>query len=271
MRRGPKSGDGVGFVSEGIGRLAGLTAIVTGATSPIGAGAASELARQGARVVLADRCAETLRARALELAESGGTVLAVTTELSDGAQTADLVERAHGAFGWVDVLVNAAGGEASELPTDTPAEQIAQTTRGDLVGTMRLTRLVLPEMLQRRHGAIVSVASLQARVGNDSVASATAFGIRGFTLALRRQVTGSGIGVSLLTAGTASPPRVGRIIADLVIRPRREVVVPSSLRAIAWLDEVLPGVAAIAFRGAHRRPRRGSAQGWEIQGVGAPE
>src|SRR5437763_10436222 len=89
--------------------LAGHVAIVTGASSGIGAATARELARRGASVVLAARRADELEAQAEAIRAAGGDALAVTTDVANQVQLTQLVERAMATFGRVDVLVNNAG------------------------------------------------------------------------------------------------------------------------------------------------------------------
>jgi len=139
----------------------------------------------------------------------------------------------------------------------------------NLLGAMLLTRAVLPGMLERRHGSIISVASLSGRVAMEPLYSATKFGLRGFSLALRRQLAGSGVSVSVVSPGkirTAmtshvrqrmpEPDLVAKTIADLVTHPRREVVVPRRHYAIAWLEQLLPSLADLAYRRRHWSPVR---------------
>ena len=134
---------------------------------------------------------------------------------------------------------------------------------------MLVTRAVLPGMLDRRHGAIVSVGSLSGRVAMEPLYSATKYGLRGFSLALRRQLAGTGVSVSLVSPGRIStemtrditarmpPPQlVATTIAGLITKPRREVVVPRQHYAIAWLEQALPTLADLAYRQRHWSPVR---------------
>ncbi len=242
-------------------------AIITGASSGIGAATAYELARRGARVVLAARRAAELRAQVQAIAESNGErAVAVPTDVSDAAQVMRLVETTREAFGRIDVLVNNAGANWVKSFVDTTVLDMSYMVRANLLGAMLLTRAVLPEMVQRRHGAIISVGSVASQVAVEPVYSATKFGLRGFSLALRRQLAGSGVSVSLVTPGNIrtrmtrelrermpGPELVARTIADLVTRPRREVIVPLKYHAPIWLDELLPGVADFIFERRHRR------------------
>jgi short-subunit dehydrogenase len=177
------------------------------------------------------------------------------------------VESTMSAFGRVDVLVNNAGaGWLRPLASSSP-DEVARLLEVNLLAAMLLTRAVLPGMLERRHGAIISVGSLSGRVAMEPVYSATKYGLRGFSLALRRQVVGSGVSVSLVSPGKIEtamtehvaermpkPELVATTIAELVIHPRREVVVPRRHYAIAWLEQALPRMADLAHRWRHWSP-----------------
>jgi NAD(P)-dependent dehydrogenase (short-subunit alcohol dehydrogenase family) len=172
-----------------------------------------------------------------------------------------LAERTLAAFGRVDVLVNNAGAFWSTSLASSSPDQIARLAQVNLIGAMLLTRAVLPGMLERRHGAIISVGSLSGRVAMEPLYSATKYGLRGFSLALRRQLTGTGISVSLVSPGNINtemtrhiaarlpePSLVATAIADLVRHPRREVIVPGRHYAIAWLEQALPTLADLVHR-----------------------
>ncbi|MGN6173498.1 MAG: SDR family NAD(P)-dependent oxidoreductase [Streptosporangiaceae bacterium] len=249
--------------------LSGEVAVVTGASSGIGAATARELGRRGASVVLAARRADELDAQARATRDAGGGALAVRADITDPADVASLVERALAAHGRIDVLVNNAGvGWLRPLASSPPAEIIG-VVGANLLGAMLLTRGVLPGMLERRHGAVISVGSLSGRVAMEPVYSATKYGLRGFSLALRRQVAGSGVSVSLVSPGNINtamtrhvvahmpePGLVATTIADLVRNPRREVVVPRRHYAIAWLEQAFPSIADLAHRQRHWSPVR---------------
>src|ERR671934_2486008 len=89
--------------------LADEVAIVTGASSGIGAATARELGRRGARVALAARRIAELEAQAQAIRQAGGEAVAIPTDIADPAQVDSLVDRVHATFGRVDVLVNNAG------------------------------------------------------------------------------------------------------------------------------------------------------------------
>jgi short-subunit dehydrogenase len=253
--------------------LAGEVAIVTGASSGIGAATARELGRRGAAVVLAARRQRELEAQADEIRRSGGQALAVPTDVSDPAAVGLLVCEAVASFGCVDVLVNNAGAGWTRAFAASPSERIIDLLEVNLVGAILLTRAVLPGMLQRRHGAIISVGSLSGRVAMEPLYSASKFGLRGFSLSLRRQLDGSGVSTSLVSPGNINtamtrhvkarmpePELVACAIADLVLRPRREIVIPARHHAIAWLEALVPAVADRVYRWRRWSPVRGEEE-----------
>jgi short-subunit dehydrogenase len=131
----------------------------------------------------------------------------------------------------------------------------------NLLAPMLLTRAVLPGMLERRRGAIICVGSLSGRVAMEPLYSATKYGVRGFSLALRRQLAGTGVSVSLVSPGNINtemtrhimtrlpePSLVAVTVADLIRRPHRELVIPRRHYAISWLEQGFPALADFAHR-----------------------
>jgi len=242
-------------------------AIVTGASSGIGAATARELARRGARVVLAARRIAELDEQAAAITAAGGTAVAVATDVADSAQLSGLYEKAVATWGRVDILANVAGINWHRPLVGSSTDDIKRIVNVNLLGAMLLTRAVLPGMLERRRGSIICVGSLSGRVAMEPLYSATKYGLRGFSLALRRQLAGSGVDVSLVSPGNIrtamteqvggtlpGPELVASAIAELVTKPRREVVIPRRHYAIAWLEQMSPSLADQAYRWRHWSP-----------------
>lgn len=238
------------------GRLTGEVALVTGASSGIGAATARELAHQGASVVLAARRTEELQRQAQAIESEGGRALAVPTDVTDPEQVKHLVTRAREVFGRIDILINNAGAIWLKRLQNTSAADVDAILSVNLRGTLLVTQEVWPEMVARRHGAIVSVSSVAGRVAIEPLYSATKYGVRGYSLALRRQLARTGVSVSLvepgnirtaMTAGVSDslpgPEVVAEAITGLILHPRREIVVPRQHYLLAWIEQLVPDVA----------------------------
>lgn len=246
--------------------LAGKVAIVTGASSGIGAATAWELAQQGAQVVLAARRVNKLEEQAGKISAAGCHAVAMPMDVTDAAQVTRLIEQVVERFGRVDILVNNAG-VAWTKPFETISmEKITQVVNVNLLGVALMTSAVLPGMLERRHGTIISVSSVAGHMAVDPLYSATKFGVRAFSLSLRRELAGRGVSVSVVSPGfirTAmsrnfrlpmpGPELVARAIARLVVHPRREIVVPGYYRPLIAAEHAFPWLADLAIR--QSRPR----------------
>jgi NAD(P)-dependent dehydrogenase (short-subunit alcohol dehydrogenase family) len=233
--------------------LTDAVVIVTGSSSGIGAATAREFARHGAQVILAARRVEELAIQEQTITAEGHNALAIPTDITDAAQITKLVEQTIEQFGHIDVLVNNAGIGRLRPFYKEPEEYINQVIDVNLRGAMLMTHAVLPGMLERRHGAIISVASVAGRVALNPLYSGTKFGLRGFSLSLRRQLARSGISVSLVSPGYINtdmnkgsrlpmpgPELVARTIVNLVVKPRREVIVPGFYSPLVGIANTFP-------------------------------
>ena len=169
-------------------RLDGTTAIVTGASSGIGAATARLLAAEGARVVGGAR-----RVKRLE------TDVALELDVTDPASCARFVEQA----GPADILVNAAGLALGREPFSESTEEDERTVfETNVNGLVRMTRLVLQRSL-REPGHIVNIGSIAGRWAypNGATYVTSKFAVRGFTRALREDLLGRDIRVTTVDAG----------------------------------------------------------------------
>lgn len=245
--------------------------LLTGASSGIGEAAAYELSARGYALALAARRAERLHTLALQLDPSGSRVIAVPCDVAEAQQREALVAAALNHFGRIDVLANNAGvGLGGGVWWEDP--DFARVLRVNLEAAMALTALALPPMLERGSGHIVNVASVAGQVATQGVYSASKFGVRGFSFALRRELWGSGVEVSVVSPGfvrtemTArtrlpvpmpGPEIIAQAIADLLEHPRREVTVPRIYGLAGLLDSTLPALMdPLIARGysARRKP-----------------
>lgn len=205
--------------------LTGQRALITGASRGIGRAIATRLARAGAKTVLAARTTDALAAVAEGIRSLGRETVVVPTDVTDDQQLEALVEAAQARFGSIDILVNnAGGGPPRTLIRKARLIDWEWTLRVNLWATMRLTKLVLPSMLERRSGAIINICSqagLSGKAGEAAYAAAK-FGVRGFTQSLFAEVREHGIKVSAIFPGyvdTSLIPPNRRIDREKMLRP----------------------------------------------------
>jgi NAD(P)-dependent dehydrogenase (short-subunit alcohol dehydrogenase family) len=184
-------------------RLEGRIAIVTGASSGIGAAVARAVAAEGASVVLAARRPAQLEATAKEIEKAGGVVLPVPTDVTDEGQVVALFETAVDRFGRVDLLVNCAG-----APQATPTEQMSlaewrSVIDANLTSVFLCAREAMKRMKPAGRGRIVTIGSVAARMPRpDAVAYVAAkSGLDGLNRALALEGRDFGVAVSLLHPG----------------------------------------------------------------------
>lgn len=172
--------------------------LLTGASSGIGRELALRLAQRGARVGLVARRPEPLQAVLGAILQSGGTATAIAADISTAEGRAACVAQAYRNFGGVDLLINGAGTSDFAHFANADSAQIERIIRTNLLAPMLLTREVLPQMLRQGSGRIVNIGSIFGSIGFAYFAaySSSKFGLRGFSEALRREVAGSGVGVT---------------------------------------------------------------------------
>jgi len=243
--------------------LSGRSVLLTGATGGIGQAVARRLHASGARLTLTGRRTEVLDPLAAELR---ATVIAA--DLADRDAVSALAERCSE----VDVLVANAALPASGSLFGFEVDDIDRALDVNLRAPVVLARLLGEQMLARGSGHIVLMSSLagKATSGGASLYSATKFGLRGFGQALRTDLRGSGVGVSVVFpgfvrdagmfhdsgatlpsfVGTSTPDQVAAAVADAIVRDRAEVdVAPLTMRAGVKVAELAPTtVAALAHR-----------------------
>jgi short-subunit dehydrogenase len=239
--------------------------IITGASSGIGAATARRLGRAGMVIVLAARRVREMAAVGRDIETNGGTAVLVPTDVRNPADIAALVDRAVAIDGRIDVLVNNAGvgGSASVLADDAVVDEMLDV---NLRAPIRLMRAVVPIMKAQRGGAIVNIGSVAGEIGVAGTYSATKFALRGLTDSVRRELTGTGIGVTLIEPGfiATTPSRqrrglpgpeiVAAAVERAIGRPRRRIVVPVRYRGAIVAANALPALTDRLY--ARRAARR---------------
>jgi NADP-dependent 3-hydroxy acid dehydrogenase YdfG len=201
--------------------LRGKVALVTGASKGIGRATAMRLAEDGADLVIGATRVDLLETLKKDVQGLAVQSLAKRCDVTDLSECKSLVETALKKFGRIDILVNNAGAGFSGKIVDSDPGEVEQMVKVNILGVYYMTRSVLSSMIERRCGHIVnigSVAGLKYSPG-FSMYSATKFAVRAFSEALRNEVQGYNIRVTLInpgmtmtaffdsfTKGGASPP-----------------------------------------------------------------
>ena len=186
------------------GFLEGRTAIVTGASGPIGGQIARALADAGMNLVLTARDENRLQKTTNEIIDQTGVKVAtVVADLTDDASRREIIACAQNELGGVDVLVNNAGAEGFGHFHEMPIETIQSMVDVNLTATLLLTRAVLPVMLERNWGHILNASATGGKYGPPYMASysATKAALITLTQSLRLEYRGRGIGASVLCPG----------------------------------------------------------------------
>jgi NADP-dependent 3-hydroxy acid dehydrogenase YdfG len=163
--------------------------LITGASSGIGAGIARELAAAGAKLVLGARRTDRLEALADELRLAGADVVAHPLNVTHRESVADFVEAGRKAFGQVDVIVNNAGIMPLSLMSSLKVAEWDRMIDVNIKGVLYGVAAVLPEMIDRKSGQIINIASIGALAVSPTAAvyCATKFAVRAISDGLRQE------------------------------------------------------------------------------------
>jgi len=237
-------------------------ALVTGASSGIGAATARRLASEGMQVVLVARRLDRLEELAGELRQAGGQAEPMAADLMQESDRSRLFQEVSERYGDVDILVNNAGlgwyGYGSDMSWKTAWEML----QVNVEAVVQLTIGFLATMRRRNSGHIINVGSISGSIPSQGIAlyGATKSFLDNFTTALHRELTGTRVHVSVVRAGPVrtefgevalSKDNGGHVptehvgmtadyvawrIWKLMLRPRRVIYVPGWLRVVPWVE-----------------------------------
>ncbi len=182
----------------------GRVALVTGASSGIGAAVARELAQRGLKVgIVARREARLAEVLADCEAATPGARMWVA-DLSDPEGAAEVARTAWDAFGHIDVLVNNAGVPMRRMVTGLTLSDMERVMRTNFLSPVSMTLALLPRMLERSQGTIVNVSSVAGRFGVTTEVgySASKFALCGWSEGMSVDLDGTGVKVRLILPGT---------------------------------------------------------------------
>jgi short-subunit dehydrogenase len=243
----------------------GLSALVTGASSGIGEALALRLAREGARVALAARRQAELEEVAAEIARGGGEALVLPCDVSDRAQVFAAAERAVQHFGQIDLLVNNAGYGHHRRFLEWDVDDMERVMRVNYLGALYWTKALLPQMVERKRGWIVFMASLAGHIGvpEESAYVASKFALVGLGESLSIELEDDGVHVLTVCpaivrtdffdeeALARMPPVSKRtmlepnMLVDAIIkalaRGKHEITVPRRLATAYIVRAIAPG------------------------------
>jgi len=236
--------------------LTGRVVAITGGARGLGLAMAQAVAARGARVAIGDLDAELAAAEVAKLPGDGAGLELDVTDPDSFKRFLDATEQR---LGPLDVLVNNAGIMVVEPFLEEPESLTRRQIDINLHGVITGMRLAIPGMQHRRTGHVVNVASVAGKIGvaGEAVYVATKHAVVGLSEAVRDELRGTGVELSLVMPGLANtelasgmsagrgvrlvePAEVGTALVDALERPRFEVYVPASLGGLLRFNAALP-------------------------------
>ena len=208
--------------------IKGKVVIITGASSGMGEAAAKHLSGLGATVVLGARRADRIEKLAKEIHANGGNALAVTVDVTQRVQVKQLVEKAVGQFGRVDVILNNAGIMPLSTMDSLHVDEWDKMIDVNIKGVLNGIAAVLPYMKEQKSGQIINTSSVAGhKVFNGSaVYSATKYAVRALTEGLRMEVKAYNIRTTIVCPGAVKTELLEHI-TDADVRQANEDYVGS--------------------------------------------
>ena len=188
--------------------MSARVAFVTGAASGIGKGIAVALAEAGFRVAVADLNQEAADHTVVEIAENGGDAAAVAVDITKTDSVAAAVATAEERLGPIEIVVNCAGWDDFMNFVDTDEEFWHKIVELNYLGMLRVTKAVVPGMIERGWGRVINIGSDAGRVGSslEAVYSGAKGGTIAFTKTLAREVATHGITANTVCPGPTDTP-----------------------------------------------------------------
>ena len=225
-------------------RLDGRVAFVTGAGRGIGRAIALRLASEGASVAVTDIDEEATHLVAREIGEA---TLALRVDVTEPASIRAAVNSVEGTLGPIGVLVNNAGWDRAEPFLDSTEDTWDRLIAINLKGVLHCMKAILPGMVERGHGKIVSISSDAGRVGSsgEAVYSACKAGIIAFSKTIAREVARRQINVNVVCPGPTDTPLIAALIGDNArLGDALKRAIPFG--RLAELEEIAAAVAFLA-------------------------
>ncbi len=226
-------------------KIQGSKVLITGASSGIGAATAKAMARAGGRVILLARTQAALEKVAAEIMADGGEAGVYPIDLTDALAVEQVARQITAEVGTPDIVINNAGAGRWLFVEETSPAEAVQMMTVPYFAAFYVTHAFLPDMLRRGHGHIVTINSPVSRFAWPGATgyAAARWALRGFTEALRTDLHGTGLRVTMVTPALVdSPyfehnpgaherlPKIGRLIPTL----KPEQVAEGIVQAVKW-------------------------------------
>ena len=232
--------------------LKNTVALITGSSSGIGAATARRLAAEGAAVALVARRRDRLAELADAIRGDGGTALTVEADVTSQEQAAAAVERAVAELGRLDTVVSNAGIMLLGPALDTPVAEWDQMVAVNVQGMLYVTHAALPHLARaagdspRGVADLVSISSTAGRVARpgSSVYNLSKFGVNAFSEALRQEMLGHRVRVSVVEPGTVDTELASHLRAEIRQAAQRQTEAIEALRP----EDIADAVAYIVTR-----------------------
>ena len=264
------------------------TVLVTGASGGAGEAIAKAMAKAGGRVLLLARREDELHRVADEIRQTAGEARAYPVDLTNASSVMEVAQRIKAEVGTPDIIINNAGSGKWRFVEETSPEEAVQMMTLPYFAAFHVTRAFMPEMLQRNSGHIVNISSVGSRFVWPGATAylAARWAMRGFAEALRADLYGTGIGVTLYESAvikspywehnpgslervpkmgqfipTLTPEQVGTAIVKGIEHNRRLVVIPFMMQMTYWQHAVFPWLVQwLMTVTGYRRPRQVATQ-----------
>ncbi len=238
-----------------VDRLDGTVALITGASSGIGVATALELSGHGAAVALVARRAERLESLAAKIRGQGGAALVLAADMTVAEQASEVVERTVADLGRLDTLINNAGVMLLGPAVGAPLAEWQRMVEINLLGLLYCTHAALSHLIEaaaqdpRYVADMVNISSVAGRVARSGsgVYNATKHGVGAFSEALRQEVTGRHVRVSLVEPGAVDTELVSHNRPEIQDQMRQRFASVERLQA----DDIAGAIGFIVTR-----PRR---------------
>lgn len=239
--------------------LTGKRALITGASRGIGRSTALMLAQMGADVALTARGTAELEQVAAEVVALGRKAVVISCDVTDPTQVQQMVEAARAQLGGIDILVNNAGSAQSAKFLGHPDELWHRMLAMNLTSVYYVSKAVAPEMVERRWGRIITVASIAGKTSSRYTIAYTAskHGVLGLMKGIAVELATTGVTVNSVCPGYVDTPMTDAAIANMVARTgmteaeaRAYLVRSNPQGRLVTPDEVARVVAFLAQEGS---------------------